>query len=131
MLTLPAMSVELFRYRGTANDGGTIDYIFETDEPSPPKTVSEENAAEIAARLDDDFLPSADRGAGEPGISYQPNSVLAFLLLRNDSGTDPENVLRRSVSQRDGCSADSGRAAVVRGTVENQSRSLRARALRK
>jgi hypothetical protein len=49
LLTLPAMSVELFRYRGAADDGGTIDYIFETDEPGLPKTVSEEKAAEIAA----------------------------------------------------------------------------------
>jgi hypothetical protein len=49
LLTLPAMSVELFRYRGTADDGGRIDYIFETDDLSLPKTVSEEKVAEIAA----------------------------------------------------------------------------------
>ena len=29
-LSVPAMSVELFRYRGAAKDGGTLEYIFET-----------------------------------------------------------------------------------------------------
>jgi hypothetical protein len=27
-LSVPAMSVELFRYRGAAKDGGTLEYIF-------------------------------------------------------------------------------------------------------
>jgi hypothetical protein len=31
MLAIPAYAVELFRYRGTAKDGGTLEYIFETD----------------------------------------------------------------------------------------------------
>jgi hypothetical protein len=48
-LSVPAMSVELFRYRGAAKDGGTLEYIFETDEQDVPKTVSKEKAAEIAA----------------------------------------------------------------------------------
>src|SRR6266446_1674271 len=43
------LSVELFRYRGAAMDGGTLEYIFETDEQDVPKTVSKEKAAEIAA----------------------------------------------------------------------------------
>jgi hypothetical protein len=37
LLAVPAMSVELFRYRGAANDGGTLEYIFETDEQSYSK----------------------------------------------------------------------------------------------
>jgi hypothetical protein len=49
LLATPAMSVELFRYRGAAMDGGTLEYIFETDEQDVPKTVSKERAAEIAA----------------------------------------------------------------------------------
>jgi hypothetical protein len=49
LLAVPAMSVELFRYRGAAMDGGTLEYIFETDEHDVPKTVSKEKAAEIAA----------------------------------------------------------------------------------
>ena len=49
LLATPAMSVELFRYRGAAMDGGTLEYIFETDEQDFPKTISKEKAAEIAA----------------------------------------------------------------------------------
>ena len=49
LLAVPAMSVELFRYRGAAVDGGTLEYIFEADEQDVPKTVSKEKAAEIAA----------------------------------------------------------------------------------
>jgi hypothetical protein len=29
LLLLPALSVELFRYRGAAKDGGTLEYVFE------------------------------------------------------------------------------------------------------
>ncbi len=28
-LSLPALSVELFRYRGAAKDGGTLEYVFQ------------------------------------------------------------------------------------------------------
>jgi hypothetical protein len=49
LLAVPAMSVELFRYRGAAKDGGTLEYVFESDEQDVPKTVSKEKAAEIAA----------------------------------------------------------------------------------
>jgi hypothetical protein len=31
LLAVPAMSVELFRYRGAAKDGGTLEYVFEAD----------------------------------------------------------------------------------------------------
>jgi hypothetical protein len=48
-LAAPAFSVELFRYRGAAKDGGTLEYIFETDTQNVPKTISEEKAAEIAS----------------------------------------------------------------------------------
>ena len=42
LLVAPAMSAELFRYRGAAMDGGTLEYIFETDEQDVPKIVSKE-----------------------------------------------------------------------------------------
>jgi hypothetical protein len=29
LLTIPAMSVELSRYRGAAEDGGALEYVFE------------------------------------------------------------------------------------------------------
>jgi hypothetical protein len=52
MLATPAFSVELFRYRGAARDGGTLEYVFNTDQEDLPQTVAKEKVAEIAA----DFL---------------------------------------------------------------------------
>src|SRR6266481_2420032 len=49
MLAVPAMSVELFRYRGAAKDGGGIEYVFEAGEQNSPNAVTKEKAAEIAA----------------------------------------------------------------------------------
>jgi hypothetical protein len=49
LLTIPALSVELFRYRGPAKDGGTIEYVFEAGEQNSPNAVTKEKAAEIAA----------------------------------------------------------------------------------
>jgi hypothetical protein len=49
LLTLPALSVELFRYRYHADNGEKLQYIFEADEQRGPKTVREGKAAEIAA----------------------------------------------------------------------------------
>ena len=43
------MSAELFRYRGAARDGGTLEYIFESEEQDAPKTATKERVAEIAA----------------------------------------------------------------------------------
>jgi hypothetical protein len=42
------MSVELFRYRGAARDGGTLEHVFESGDHVRPKTVTEK-AAEVAA----------------------------------------------------------------------------------
>jgi len=49
LLVASAMSVELFRYRGAARDGGTLEYVFETDCQDVPKTISQQRAADIAA----------------------------------------------------------------------------------
>jgi hypothetical protein len=55
LVATPALSVELFRYRGAARDGGTLEYIFESEEQDDiPKTVTKEKVAEIAA----DFMTS-------------------------------------------------------------------------
>jgi hypothetical protein len=48
-LSVPAFSVELFRYRGAAKDGGTLEYVFESDEQNVPQSVTKEKVAEIAA----------------------------------------------------------------------------------
>jgi hypothetical protein len=49
LLAPPAMSVELFRYRGAAKDGGTLEYVFEAGGQNSPNAVTKEEAAEIAA----------------------------------------------------------------------------------
>jgi len=51
LLAAPAISVELFRYRGAAPDGGTLEYVFESDEQNVPETATKEKVAEIAANL--------------------------------------------------------------------------------
>src|ERR1700719_1023898 len=57
MLAIPAFAVELFRYRGAATDGGTLEYIFEAGEQNSPNAVTKENAAEIAADFMTAFYP--------------------------------------------------------------------------
>jgi hypothetical protein len=48
-LATPAFAVELFRYRGAAKDGGTLEHVFETGEQNSPNAVTKEKATEIAA----------------------------------------------------------------------------------
>jgi hypothetical protein len=40
LLAAPAMSVELFRCRGAAKDGGTLEYVFEACEQHFPNAVT-------------------------------------------------------------------------------------------
>jgi hypothetical protein len=40
MLVGSAIAAKLFRYRGAADDGGTLEYIFETDQRDVPATVT-------------------------------------------------------------------------------------------
>ena len=49
LLAVPAISLELFRYRGAAKDGGTLEYVFEAGEQNSPDAITKEKAAEIAA----------------------------------------------------------------------------------
>jgi hypothetical protein len=49
LFAAPEMSVELYRYLGAALDGGTLEYLFETNESATQPTVSKEKIAEIAA----------------------------------------------------------------------------------
>jgi hypothetical protein len=63
LLTLPALSVELFCYRGAGRDGGTLEFTLEFDEAEVPKTATKEKVAEIAT----DFTTTFYRVIG-----YQP-----------------------------------------------------------
>jgi hypothetical protein len=49
LFAVPAMSIELFRYRGAAKDGGTLEYVFDAGEQNSPNAITKEKAAEIAA----------------------------------------------------------------------------------
>jgi hypothetical protein len=40
MLARSALAVELFRYRGAAKDGGTLEYVFEADQQNSPNAVT-------------------------------------------------------------------------------------------
>jgi hypothetical protein len=87
LLATSAMSVELFRYRGAAMDGGTLEYIFETDEQDVPKTVSKEKAAEIAA----DFVTTfyhAQIGALETQ-EFRTEPVPFWLICFSDTVKGP------------------------------------------
>jgi hypothetical protein len=110
--TIPAKSAELFRYRGAAKDGGTLEYIFEAGEQNSPNAITKEKAAEIAA----DFMPNfyhIQFGTLETQeISDNPGSILARLLLGHGQGADETNVLCRSATGWDGRCAKSGEAAV-------------------
>ena len=111
LLAVPAMSVELFRYRGAAKDGGTLEYVFEAGEQNSPNAITKEKAAEIAA----DFMTTfyhVQVGAWRPGISDNARPVLARLLFRHDQRTDAPDVFRRSAAGWDGGCAEGGEAAV-------------------
>ena len=87
-LALPAMLVELFRYRGAAKDDGTLEYIFETDEQDVPKTVSKAKAAEIAA----DFVTTfyhAQIGALETQEFRTQQPVPFWLVSFSDTTKGP------------------------------------------
>jgi len=71
-------------YRGAAIDGGTLEYIFETDEQDVPKTVSKAKAAEIGA----DFVTTfyhAQIGALETQ-EFRTQPVPFWLVSFSDKG---------------------------------------------
>src|ERR1700719_902457 len=104
-LVVPAMSIELFRYRGAAKDGGTLEYVFEAGEQNSPSAITKEKAAEIRRSLHDDLFWSPGRSIGDSGVSYNLGPILARLLFRHDQRTDAANVLCRSPAGWDGCCA--------------------------
>src|ERR1700676_5092099 len=81
-LSLPAMSVELFRYRGAAKDGGTLEYVFEAAEQNSPNAVTKEKVAEIAADFMTTFYHVQVGAVGDSGISDAAGTVLARLFFR-------------------------------------------------
>jgi hypothetical protein len=49
MIATPAFAIELFRCRGAAKDGGTLEYVFEAGDQNSPNAITKEKVAEIAA----------------------------------------------------------------------------------
>jgi hypothetical protein len=87
LLALPALSAELFRYRGAARDGGTLEYVFEAGEQNSPNAVTKEKAAEIAA----DFMTTfyhVQVGALETQ-EFQTTPVPFWLVCFSDTVKGP------------------------------------------
>jgi hypothetical protein len=87
LVATPVMSVELFRYRGAAKDGGTLEYIFEAGEQNSPNAVTKEKAAEIAA----DFMSTfyhVQVGALETQ-EFRTTPVPFWLICCSDTVTGP------------------------------------------
>jgi hypothetical protein len=80
-LSVPAISTELFRYRGAAKDGGTLEYIFEAGEQNSPNAVTKEKAAEIAADFMTTFYHVQIGALETQDFSDNARSLLADPLL--------------------------------------------------
>ena len=98
LLATPAMSVELFRYRGAAMDGGTLEYVFETDEQDVPKTVSKEKAAEIAADFVTTFYHAQIGAVETQEFRTQPVPFWLVSFSDTDQRTDATDVFRRTAA---------------------------------
>ena len=81
LLALPAVSVELFRYRGAARDGGTLEYVFDSDAQSVLQTVTKEKVAEIAADFMTTYYGVQVGACGDSRASPAADTVLARVLL--------------------------------------------------
>jgi hypothetical protein len=87
LLATPAFAVELFRYRGAAKDGGTLEYVFEAGEQNSPNAVTKEKVAEIAA----DFMTTfyhVQVGAPETQ-EFRTTPVQFWLVCFSDMNKGP------------------------------------------
>jgi len=87
LLSVPALSVELFRYRGAAKDGGPLDYVFDAGEQDSPYAVTKEKAAEIAADFMTTTLSRPGRRTGNAGMSDNSRSI--WLICFSDAVKGP------------------------------------------
>jgi hypothetical protein len=75
MLATSAFAVELFRYRGAANDGGTLEYVFEAGQQNSPNAVTKEKAAEIAC----DWIRNGNRH-GKPTFLVRVDKATLIVI---------------------------------------------------
>ena len=113
LLAVPAISVELFRYRYRAEDGGEFEYIFEADEQNVPKTASQEKVAEIAADWVTVFY-HVQAGVMETQEFITSPIPHWLFILGHASRPDAANAFRRTAAKRHGCSAKNRGTPVVR-----------------
>jgi hypothetical protein len=103
LLSVPAMSVELFRYRGAAKDGGTLEYVFEAGEQNSPNAVTKEKAAEVAA----DFMTTFYhvQVGGLETQEFRTTPVPFWLVCFSDTIKGPlrQMVLCRTAAGWNGC----------------------------
>jgi hypothetical protein len=102
LLSLPALSVELFRYRGAAKDGGTLEYVFQAGEQNSPNAVTKEKAAEIAADFMTTFYHVQVGALETQEFRTMPVPFWPDLLLRHDQGFAPAVLLRGSIARWNG-----------------------------
>jgi hypothetical protein len=100
MLATPAFAVELFRYRGAAKDGGTLEYVVESDGTDGTKTVPKEKVAEIAVEFMSSFY-HLQIGALETQ-ELRTNPVPFWLVCFSDTVTGPLRQLWFAVVLPDG-----------------------------
>src|ERR1700688_4286833 len=86
LLATPAMSVELFRYRGAGKDGGTLEFVFEASEQNSANAVTKEKAAEIAADFITTFYHVQVGALETQEFRTAAGPVLAGMLFRHDQG---------------------------------------------
>jgi hypothetical protein len=103
LLLLPALSVELFRYRGAAKDGGTLEYVFEAGEQNSPDAVTKEKAAEIAADFMTTFYHVQVGALETQEFRTMPVPFWLICFLRHDQGCTPAILLRGPVARWNGC----------------------------
>jgi hypothetical protein len=102
----------LFRYRGTAKDGGTLEYVFDGGAQNSPIAITKEKAAEIAA----DFMATfyhVQVGTLETEEFRKTPAPSALSAFHTRSRTDAPDLFRRSAAGWDGCSAEIREAPVV------------------
>ena len=95
LLLLPALSVELFRYRGAAKDGGTLEYVFEAGEQNSPNAIQPQTAdqkrSELNTRLENGSpeYPAKDSPLNGTNSS-EPTPTYFRFLDRQDGYLDCE-----------------------------------------
>ena len=95
MLAVPSKLIELFRCRGAAEDGGTLEYVLEVVEQNSPNAVTKEKAAEIAADFMTTFTTSKIGALETQEFRTAPAPFWLYLPFRVDQK------IKRPVRQMD------------------------------